>query len=168
MVLALAALGLAARLRRSGARTEAALAQSRADQAALREHLDMLHRRLARAEPRPAGTPYVITGLGRERPTGTDPTAVTIPTAAGAQAGGTTPAIGRALFADLVLRETVVKAASLAYGIRRGLDPETRNRIRFEMRREVRRSRRQRKADTRQAVREWKARQRAGLGGDPA
>ena len=50
-----------------------------------------------------------------------------------------------ALFADLVLRETVVKAASLAHGVRRALDAETRNRIRFEMRRELKRARKQRR-----------------------
>ena len=37
----------------------------------------------------------------------------------------------------MVLRETVVKAASLAHGVRRGLAPATRNRIRFEMKQEV-------------------------------
>ena len=39
--------------------------------------------------------------------------------------------------------------------------PETRNRIRFEMRREVKRARKQRRADLREARREWEARQRA-------
>ena len=72
------------------------------------------------------------------------------------------------LFADLVLRESVVKAASFAHGVRRGLSPENRNRIWFEMRREVRRARKQRKADEREAVREWKARQRASLREDDA
>jgi hypothetical protein len=67
------------------------------------------------------------------------------------------------LFADLVLRESVVKAASFAHGVRRGLSPENRNRIWFEMRREVKRARKQRKADEREAVREWKARQRASI-----
>jgi hypothetical protein len=67
------------------------------------------------------------------------------------------------LFADLVLRESVVKAASFAHGVRRGLSPENRNRIWFEMRREVKRARKQRKADEREAVREWKARQRASM-----
>ena len=37
-------------------------------------------------------------------------------------------------------------------------------RIRFEMKREVKRARKQRKADTREARREWAARQRADLG----
>ncbi|MCW2795677.1 hypothetical protein, partial [Nocardioides sp.] len=67
------------------------------------------------------------------------------------------------LFADLVLRETVVQAASLARGLRRALAPEMRNRIRFEMRREVKRSRKQRRADLKAARREWEARQRADI-----
>ena len=46
-----------------------------------------------------------------------------------------------------MLRESLVKAASLGYGVRRALAPETRNRIRFEMKREVKRSRRQRRAE---------------------
>ncbi len=67
------------------------------------------------------------------------------------------------LFADLVLRESVVRAASLAYGVRRGLSPANRNRIRFEMRREVKRARKDRKAEEREAIREWRARQRAAV-----
>ncbi len=57
------------------------------------------------------------------------------------------------LFADLVLRESVVKGVSLVYGVRRALAPETRNRIRFQMRQEVKRSRKQRRIDLRAARR---------------
>lgn len=63
-------------------------------------------------------------------------------------------------FADIVARETVVKAAGLAHGVRRAMSPATRNRIRFEMRREVKRSRRSRRAEMKQAWREYRARQR--------
>jgi hypothetical protein len=87
---------------------------------------------------------YVITRLGSDEP---DDQPVDTPDAR--------------LFADLLLRETVVKAASLAYGVRRGLSPANRNRIWFEMRREVKRARRERKAEERVAIREWRARQRA-------
>src|SRR5918998_37008 len=73
------------------------------------------------------------------------------------------PAVEARLFGDIVLRETVVQAASLFHGLRRALSPESRNRIGFEMRREVRRSRKQRRADLREARREWEARQRAGI-----
>jgi hypothetical protein len=147
-VLALVALGLGLALLRARSRMDRALATSRAETAALRAQLDELERRVDRPTPRPDTQPeYVITNLGDPEP---EPTPA--------------PRVDTALFADLVLRETVVKAASLAHGVRRALDPETRNRIRFEMKREVRRARKQRKADTREARREWAARQRATLG----
>ena len=73
------------------------------------------------------------------------------------------PTVEPRLFADLVLRESVVKAAALAYGVRRGLAPANRNRIWFEMRREVKRARKERKAEEREAIREWRARQRAAV-----
>ena len=78
------------------------------------------------------------------------------------------PARQAPMFADIVLRETVMQAASLAAGLRRALTPEVRNRIRFEMRREVKRARKQRRADLRQARREWEARQRADVDLDEA
>jgi type IV secretory pathway VirB10-like protein len=154
--LALVALALGVALLRARSRTDRELAAARAETALLRSQVDELERRVARAEPRTTGeTEFVITSLGDpesahaehpEHPEG--------------------PQVGGALFADLVLRETVVKAAGLAHGVRRALDPETRNRIRFEMRREVRRARKQRKVDTREARRDWAARQRAGLDGE--
>ncbi|GAB3195033.1 hypothetical protein GCM10027062_00760 [Nocardioides hungaricus] len=145
--LALVALALGVALLRARSRTDREVATARAETAALRAQLEEVLRRLDRPEPH-RETEFVITDLGeRERADGPEPRP--------------TPQVGGALFADLVLRETVVKAASLAHGVRRAMDPETRNRIRFEMRREVRRARRQRRADTRQARREWEARQRA-------
>ena len=96
---------------------------------------------------------YVITHLG-------EPEVEAVPVAA--------PALPTSLFADIVLRETVVQAASLFHGVRRALSPENRNRIRFEMRREVKRSRKQRRADIREARREWEARQRAAMVDQPA
>lgn len=66
------------------------------------------------------------------------------------------------MFADIVARETVIKAAGLAHGLRRALSAETRNRIRFEMKREVKRSRKQRRSDMKAALREFQARERAG------
>ena len=72
----------------------------------------------------------------------------------------------RAVFADHVLRESVIRLGSLAHGVRRALDAETRNRIRFEMRREVKRARKQRRAEQREAYREWQARQRDSLADD--
>jgi len=99
-----------------------------------------------RAEP--SSDDYVITRLG--------------------QAEEPTPSLEPRLFADVVLRESVVKAASLVHGVRRGLAPANRNRIWFEMRREVRRARKHRKAEEREAVREWRARRRAAVREDDA
>lgn len=148
--LALVALVLALAQVRARRRTERELERARLETGELRDRLGELERRMARPEPRQPDAEFVITDLGRPEP---EPT-------------GPTPQIGSALFADLVLRETVVKAASLAYGVRRALDAETRNRVRFEMRREVRRARKQRKVDTREARREWQARRRAGIDGE--
>jgi hypothetical protein len=143
-VLALVALGLLVALARARSRTERLLAQSQADTVLLRDEIAALERRLDRPKPAPESS-FVITGLG-----------------VGPTEPSTEPAtrIEPALFADIVLRETVVKAASLAHGVRRALDAETRNRIRFEMKREVKRARKQRRADTREARREWEARKR--------
>jgi hypothetical protein len=147
-LLALAALALGVALLRARSRTDRELAASRAETAVLRTQVEELERRVGRSEPRRApSTEYVITNLGDTEPDGPEPEA--------------SPEVSPALFADLVLRETVVKAVSLAHGVRRAIDPETRNRIRFEMRREVKRARKQRKADTKEARREWAARQRA-------
>ena len=72
------------------------------------------------------------------------------------------PIDGR-LFADIVVRETAVRAGGLVHGLRRALAPEVRNRIRFEMRRELKRSRKQRRIDTRSALRDFHARERDRL-----
>jgi hypothetical protein len=72
------------------------------------------------------------------------------------------PTVAAPVFADLVLKEAVVQTASLVQGLRRALAPETRNRIRFHVRQEVKRSRKQRRTELREVRREWAARQRAG------
>lgn len=150
-VLALLALALMVALLRSRARTRLELDEARAESARLRAQVEEIERTLhsVRTPSRPARE-YTITALGADlasRPA--EPSAP--------------PRIDQALFADLVLRETVVKAASLAHGVRRALSPESRNRIRFEVRREVRRSRKQRRSDLREARRDWEARQRAAM-----
>ena len=150
-VLALVALTLGVVLLRARSRTERALSEARAETADLHAQLAALEERLDRPaeDGAPVEAEFVITHLGTDAAAEPDPVV---------------PELGTALFADIVLRETVVKAASLAHGVRRALDAETRNRIRFEMRREVKRARKQRRVDTRQARREWTSRQRARMG----
>ena len=97
---------------------------------------------------RPATTEFVITRVGEPEP---EPYAEPAPT------------VAAPVFADLLLKETVVQTASLFQGLRRALAPETRNRIRFHMRQEVKRSRKQRRAELREVRREWAARQRTAM-----
>jgi hypothetical protein len=133
-------------------RLRAAGARSRAEVAGLRERLEALEGRrddatsAAATPPVTAPVEFVITDLGNRPEPEPAPAPVDAPA-----------------FADIVLKETVVKAASLAHGVRRGLAPATRNRIRFEMKQEVRRSRKQRRADLKAARRDLYAGQRAAL-----
>jgi hypothetical protein len=152
-VLAVLAVALAVALLRTRSRTRRELDAARAESAGLRVQIDEIERVLAARAPvpEPRATPYTITDLGAA------PGPVAEP-----------PHIDQALFADLVLRETVVRAASLAHGVRRALGAESRNRIRFEVRREIRRSRKQRRADLREARRDWEARQRGSLDDEDA
>lgn len=112
----------------------------------LSEQLAALERRMD-DESRPVrgdDTEHVITRLGED---GTDDRHVP-------------QRIEGRLFADIVARETVVLAASWTHGVRRALAPETRNRIRFHMRQETKRARKERRAEMKEALRVYRARQR--------
>jgi hypothetical protein len=145
--LALAALVLLAALLALRSRTSREAATSHAQLAELRHRLDELERG---PEPGPAArTPaiereYTITGLG------------SLPEPEPAA----TARLERTVFADQLLRESVIRIGSLSHGVRRALSAESRNRIRFEMRREVKRARKHRRVEQREAYREWQARQR--------
>ena len=115
----------------------------------------------SRPASRPRSTPSSAACPPRSTSTSTSTSSPASATRSRASPRRPAPPVPGPLFADLVLRESVVQAASLASGLRRALAPETRNRIRFEMKREVKRARKQRRADLRQARREWEARQRA-------
>jgi hypothetical protein len=154
--LAVCALGLGMALLRQRALTQQALAAARAETAELRARLERLEH-----------PPREDEGL---RVTMRDQQEYRITRVGEPDAGDDRPAprtepvqLDRAVFADLLLRESVIRVGSLAHGVRRALSPENRNRIRFEMRREVKRARKQRRADQRLAYREWQARQRAEL-----
>ncbi|MGZ5417007.1 MAG: hypothetical protein ACXWDI_07490 [Nocardioides sp.] len=121
-------------------RLEDSLAASLEELATVQRRLDALARRV---EPRPvvAETEYVITTAG-------EPDPADLPVAATPMAP-----VSAGQFASVAAGESLVRLVSLGYGVRRALSEENRNRIGFEMRREVRRSRKQRKREVKQARR---------------
>lgn len=145
---ALTCLAVVVTLLRAHRSTRRELRAAREEQQELRRHLEGLTASLPGAAPASpavvAGPEFVITDLDAP--------------AEPADRAVATRLEGR-LFADIVLRESLVKAASWAYGVRRALSAEQRNRVRFEVRRETRRSARQRRADTKEALRQYYARE---------
>jgi hypothetical protein len=138
---------LAARsARRARARLEDQLTASREELAAVQKRLDGLARRLDPPSPRPTPQEFVITtaGLPEARPDDATPLA-------------TDRQLTTREFVSVALGESLVTVASFGYGVRRALSPENRNRIAFEMRREVRRARKQRRADLKEAKRRLRA-----------
>ena len=125
--------------------------------ASLAEHVAVPSGPVAQAPPVAESdtAAFVITQVGTPRED--DAPAVPVPVAR--------PIDGR-LFTDIVARETMVKAAGWTHGLRRALSPETRNRIRFEVRQETRRAGRGRRAEMKQALREFRARERAAASDD--
>jgi hypothetical protein len=128
-------------------RLERQLQSARADLGVLQDRLDALARSLpspAAAGGPPAREQYLITSLAGqpEAPDG-------VPGLAARPAGHE--------LVTLALAESTIRLAALAHGVRRALSPENRNRIRFEMGREVKRSRRQRRRDVKEAKRHLRA-----------
>ena len=147
--LALVALVIALLAGRRARRAESTLAVL----AARVEALAPVTREHPHADAEAATTAYVITGLDGAPTPGAD--------ADGATAVPVARPIDGRLFVDVVARESVVKAASWTHGLRRALSAETRNRVRFAVRQESRRAGRERRAETKQALREFRARERA-------
>ncbi len=126
--------------RRGRRRTDAALAASRAEIAALQERLDAFVEQQASVPAPPAprrradDPEFVITTAGAvERDA-----AVAAP-----------PTVDARQFASAAVGESLVRLVSLGYGVRRALSAENRNRIVFEMRRERLRSRKDRRRELR-------------------
>jgi hypothetical protein len=126
------------------------LAASREELAAVQRRLDGLARRVP-----PAAQPqeFVITTAGSPdapggpaRPDGLDKL----------DQPGQEPLSARQ-FASVAVGESLVTLVSFGYGVRRALSAENRNRIAFEMRREVRRARKQRRRDLKEAKRHLRA-----------
>jgi hypothetical protein len=141
-------------------RWQAQLDAARADVEALTARLDDLQddrlderaptetgSRAARG-PVPGPPEFVITSLPdgtapRQPATGSDLEVV--------PAGGDQLTAGQ--FASVAVGESLVRVLSFGYGVRRALSAENRNRIRFEMRREVKLARRRRRRDLKEAKR---------------
>jgi hypothetical protein len=136
LLLAGAGLGLLLSARRTRAR-ESALAQALTQVEALSSRVEELAAERAATHgpaatvPEPVG--YVITTAGDL-----------------ARDEDASQAADRAVL-SVTLGEPLVKLAAFGYGVRRALSAETRNRIAFEMRREVKRARKQRRRAARRA-----------------
>jgi hypothetical protein len=132
-------------------RVEHELHVARTDLATLRDRVDALAARLGNPWPdltQRAEPDYVITSLP-------DPGAGTVGSRLGQVGADDRPS--RRDFASVALAESALRVASLAYGVRRALLPESRNRIRFEMGREVKRARRERRRGAKEARRRQRA-----------
>ena len=136
------------RLRRRDERLEAELAAARAESAELRGRLATLER--ATTAPALRHAEFLITDAGQDR--GPEPAGVAVPDG---------------LVLSATLGEPVVRAMALAHGVRRALSAESRNRIRFAMRQEVRRTRRRRKREMKQAWRRAQAEERRAQAAEP-
>jgi hypothetical protein len=136
LLLAGAALVATLSTRRSRSR-EDALAAALAELDVLRERVQHLDTELSAsrdlASAVPETTDYVITTAGAQ-PAERDLAQVS----------------ERAVL-SVTVGEPLVKVAAFAHGLRKALSPETRNRIAFEMRREVKRARKERRKAARRA-----------------
>lgn len=125
-------------------RVEASLAAARDELSAVHRRLDALARRVETRTVQDEQE-YVITTAGD---------LALVPTIDRAPvAEGPAEPVSARQFASVAVGESLVTLLSLGHGLRRALSAENRNRISFEMRREVRRSRKQRKEDIKQARR---------------
>ncbi len=135
---------LLALLVRGRAESRRELAATVAETTELRRRLDELTEQLERTvesdRGRPGESAYVITDAGESRPEPTVPDRVVLSATVG---------------------EPLVKVVSFGHGLRRALSAESRNRIWFEVRREVRRARKQRRREMKEAWRRMQAEERS-------
>jgi hypothetical protein len=127
------------------------LAAARAEAADLHDRLTELERAASR-QPRVTSIPaeFLITDAGIQQP----------------QDGPGGTGVPDRLVLSATLGEPLVKAVAFSHGLRRALSAESRNRIRFAMRQEVRRTRRRRRREMKEAWRRMRAEERAS--GDAA
>jgi hypothetical protein len=132
-------------LSRSISRRELAVAltAAQAETAELRTRLDALTDQLDRqagSTVRGGDPAYVITDSGALR---------------------RQPTVADRVVLSATLGEPLVKVVAFGHGVRRALSAESRNRIRFEVGREVRRARKQRRREMKEAWRRMQAEDRA-------
>lgn len=130
-------------VRRSRAESRRDLASARAETASLRERLDRVTEQLERQAStmiRVDDPAFVITDAGS--------TALE-------------PNVSDRVVLTATVGEPLVKALAFGHGVRRALGAESRNKIRFEVRREVRRARKQRRREMKDAWRRMQAEERA-------
>lgn len=96
------------------------------------------------AQPVETAPDFVITAVGQEP--GWDQPPVEVPDR---------------IVLSAALGVPLVKTAAFAHGLRRALSAQTRNRIRFEMRQEVKAARKRRRRQAREQLRDFRARERA-------
>ena len=127
----------------------------------LRTRCEQLSARVSGAESAVAAGPgdrgdhrgYVITSLTDAPGAPAEPGSAADPRPVPAFAAPLTAGV----FASQAAGESLVRVVSLGYGVRRALSPENRDRIRSAMRREVRRSRKERRVDLKEAKRHLRA-----------
>lgn len=130
LVLLGAGLGVLLAARRHTQEGRAALHEARTELEDLRAQVEQLSTELAGARGAavlPRETEYLIT------------------TAAGAPAADPAEELSGRAVLSVTLAEPLVKAAAFGYGLRRAASAESRNRIAFAMRREVKRARKERR-----------------------
>ena len=151
VLLALAAVALTAVVLLRSARRDRDLALATAqaaqhDAARLEQRLGELSARLeglaAERVTEPDGSAYLITDAGREP----------------------APMLEDRLVLSAALGEPLVRAVALGHGVRRALGAESRHRIRYAVRQETRRARKQRRREMREV---WLAHKRAAREADP-
>lgn len=132
LVLGILAGGLTSRRR-----TQRLLAGSRADVEELQLRLDEMEQHIAAVRTTAAGSAV-------------PPLEYVITTAGDSTTNVATPVHGRAVL-SVTLGEPLLRVVAFGYGVRRALSAESRNRIAFEMRREVKRARKERRRSLRRA-----------------
>lgn len=127
-------------------RLEHELQVSRESAERLRARVEELSRAVDVPDPHHApDQEFVITSLGDVAP-------------APAGEDGRAPAgLSGPAFASLAARESLIRLVSLGHGVRRALSAESRNRIRFEVGREIRRARKDRRRELKEARRQLRA-----------